>query len=796
MAQLFDDTLTASSIAGFARVALEQGIDAAQGGLTYAVPASLDDLEIGERVKVPLGKRDKAVAGYVIERMDTSDLDAGRAKMILVRDTHAASLPSDLIELARWMANYYCCPLGMVLVSMLPAAVKRGAGAVTHTLVSLDAAYTDDTDRPKKLTRLQRAVFDVARAAASEGKPELDLRELADRAGARSITPVRHLIEKGILVTRRETAIRASSSATETATRQSSTVPELNPAQAEAVEKLGRRIHRGFSVDLLYGVTGSGKTEVYFRVIQRLLAERPGTAPDAQSTEPVDQPPGVIVLVPEIILTPQTVARFVNRFRHVAVLHSGLTHAQRHEQWRLIREGKANIVVGARSAIFAPVPRLGLIIVDEEQESSYKQDQLPRFHARDVAIKRGQLLGIPVVLGSATPSLESYFNAIRTERYGLVRLPERVAGLQLPWVEIVDMREQRRARYALTGKSGVHLLSLRLEAALGKAKQAGAQAMLLLNRRGYANYIACPDHRCGWLMDCEHCDATMAYHKDRTLPTGGFVQCHHCHAEQLLPNRCPQCRSHKVTVFGLGTQRVEEELARNFPDLRVSRMDSDSMRKGRDYDETLEAFRRGQFDILVGTQMIAKGLDFPNVRLVGVISADTVLHLPDFRSSERTFQLIAQVAGRSGRGDQPGMVIVQSFSPTDPAILLAAEHDYDTFAEREIELRRSVGLPPTTRMARVVVRYRDPDHCRQVTQRLLGALAHYNERLQLEIELRGPAPCPIARIAGYHRQQIELIAPAPEAAARLQRLMTALRNAGQLHSDAHTAVDVDPVTMM
>jgi len=249
-------------------------------------------------------------------------------------------------------------------------------------------------------------------------------------------------------------------------------------------------------------------------------------------------------------------------------------------------------------------------------------------------------------------------------------------------------------------------------------------------------------------------------------------------------------------VFGLGTQRVEEELARNFPDLRVSRMDSDSMRKGRDYDETLEAFRRGQFDILVGTQMIAKGLDFPNVRLVGVISADTMLHLPDFRSSERTFQLIAQVAGRSGRGDQPGMVIVQSFSPTDPAILLAAEHDYDTFAEREIELRRSVGLPPTTRMARVVVRYRDPDHCRQVTQRLLGALAHYNERLQLEIELRGPAPCPIARIAGYHRQQIELIAPAPEAAARLQRLMTALRNAGQLHSDAHTAVDVDPVTMM
>ena len=319
--------------------------------------------------------------------------------------------------------------------------------------------------------------------------------------------------------------------------------------------------------------------------------------------------------------------------------------------------------------------------------------------------------------------------------------------------------------------------------------------MLLLNRRGYANYIACPDHTCGWMMRCDHCDATVVYHKDQHLPTGGYVRCHHCDAEQLLVTQCPDS-GHKVTVFGLGTQKVEEELIQKFPGVRAARMDSDTMRHASDYQKTLDRFRAGEIDVLLGTQMIAKGLDFPGVRLVGVISADTSLHLPDFRASERTFQLISQVAGRSGRSEQLGRVVVQTFSPNDPAITLAAAHDYETFAYREIALRAEVGLPPISRMARIVVR--DKDHL--VGYENAKKLAHHleaaNRELKTEVRLRGPMPCPIARIADFHRQQIELIATPPNAAGKLQKLMTALRNSQLLISDARTAVDVDPVALL
>jgi len=495
------------------------------------------------------------------------------------------------------------------------------------------------------------------------------------------------------------------------------------------------------------------------------------------------------VLVPEIALTPQTVARFMHRFDSVAVLHSGLTAAQRHEQWRRIREGDANIVVGARSAVFAPLPKVGVIIVDEEQENSYKQDQLPRYHARDVAVKRGQLLGIPILLGSATPSLESYDNATRRGSYQLIELPDRVMNMKLPRVELVDMIAERRKR------RGVHLLSSRLEHVLEHTLHDGGQAMLLLNRRGYANYIACPDQNCGWLKSCDYCDVTMVYHKDKRLPTGGNVRCHHCGAEQLLPQHCPTC-SRKVTVFGLGTQRVEEELVRKFPELRYQRMDSDVMRTGRDYHDTLESFRKGELQVLVGTQMIAKGLDFPNVRLVGVVSGDTSLHMPDFRAAERTFQLITQVAGRAGRSDEPGKVIVQTFNPDDITIRFAAQHDYPGFAKYELAQREQVMLPPFSRMARIVVRDRENDACFEHAQKLWQHLQINNDAQGKRVRLRGPMPCPISRVAGYYRWQIELISPPPGGAAGLQNLLTALRNERLLISDARMAVDVDPVDLL
>jgi primosomal protein N' (replication factor Y) len=833
----------------FAQVALERGIDAMAEGLTYAVPPQLADLAVGDRVVVPLGRGDKPASGYVVELLSRAAVPPqrlGRIKAIAARDPRSIALTPDLIQLARWMAGYYCCPLGMVLATMLPAPVRHGTGSVTRIVVALPSPPPPlplgegrgegrsaappqplDPGKPRRLTPMQQAVLDAAGRLRGEGQPWVLMKDLADHAGARSIAPVKQLVARGLLTSAKQSGIQPPVAIAQDPAGGPNAAPAvtLNSAQQQAVERLAASIGAGFSVHLLHGVTGSGKTEVYLRMIEHALGGVAGG--------------GAIVLVPEIALTSQTVSRFVARFAHlgVAVLHSGLTAAQRHEQWQMVRAGKARVVVGARSAVFAPIPfapaeqsggmAVGVIIVDEEHESSYKQDQLPRYHARDAAIKRGQILGIPVVLGSATPSLESYYNATHVDappapsdpgvsrtqpracadsarpeagprasaiatRYHLLRLPERVANLKLPKVEIVDLREERRKRYQTTGSAGVHLLSLRLETALRQTLEAHGQVILLLNRRGYANFIACPDHRCGWMKTCDYCDATMVYHRMEHLRTGGMVQCHHCNAEQLLPALCPICHR-KVTVFGLGTQRVEEELARKFPAAKLARMDADSMRTARDYQETLARFRAGDVDVLLGTQMIAKGLDFPNVRLVGVISADTALNLPDFRAAERTFQLIAQVAGRTGRGEHPGLVIVQSFSPQDSAIVLASKHDYETFAHNEIKLRQAVGLPPVTRMARIVIRDRDPVACHKRARELADHLTQFDAQLQTQVRLRGPAPCPVARIAGYHRHQIELIAPH---AAAMQKLLTALRNSRLLHSDAHTAVDVDPVMLM
>ena len=836
-------------VVGYARVALERGIDVSRDGLTYAVPESLADLGVGQRVVVPLGRGDKPVMGIVtaVDRLGegegekrgeggSSGLAAGsRIKPIQSLDPLGLSLTGDLVELGRWMAGYYCCPLGMVLATMIPAAVKRGTGRTLKTLVSWVArpgeAEGDDAssapspvgDSPK-LSKLQRAIVGVARERFDRGQPWVEIKELADLGGARTIGPVKALIEKGWLTTQQEQTVSSRIELIDPVGGRGDSgrgsggqgeAVALTDDQATALRELTARLDSGFGVYLLHGVTGSGKTEIYLRVIERVLSgglaggagsDQTGSAGDDQREGSIGGQggggdpetlgegglgagKGAIVLVPEIALTPQTVDRFSRRFDAVAVLHSGLTGAQRHEQWRRIRSGEARVVIGARSAVFAPLPDLGVIIVDEEHDSSYKQDQLPRYHGRDVAVKRGQTLGVPVVLGSATPSLESYYNATVKKSYHLLTLPRRVAGLKLPRVRVVDMFEERRRR------RGVHLLSAGLEEALRRTLDEGGQAMLLLNRRGWAHYIACPDPLCGWQMNCRDCDAMMVYHKDHQLPAGGLVRCHHCRAEQLLPSRCAVCEK-RVTVFGGGTQRLEDEVEQKFPSARMLRMDSDTMRNARDYHETLEAFGKGDVDLLVGTQIIAKGLDFPNVRLVGVISADQSLHVPDFRASERTFQLIAQVAGRAGRGEHPGLVVVQTYQPNDQAIDLACGHDYEGFARRELEVRRQAGLPPWARMARVVVRDRDPVRVEEHARSLGCHLKQENARVGDPVQILGPAPCPIARIAGYHRRQVELIAAGPGGAVVIQRLLGALRGARLLVSDARTAVDVDPVVLM
>ena len=650
----------APAVVGYVRVALERSIDLADGGLTYALPESLSATGVGDRVEVPLGRGNRPAQGIVVHRYpadteltelglaedttvkrvlrrlgtDLADADAGRpstaAQASKNRGPNAnenrsgpsgeaggdrgrrgggGGLPADLVELARWIAGYYCCPLGMVLASMTPAAVKQGTGTRQRLEVrcpppaASDSASNGSTEI-KKLSKLQREVLDAAAAPGQVGR-WVEADALAQRAGAKSRASIKALIDRGLLESRRR-AVVVSDLDLRAQRVSAQPPPDLTAAQAQAVATLTAALGAGFGVHLLHGVTGSGKTEVYLRTIRALLAADP--TPTRPATEPQTQNPaqigdndkggdgggggdggegggdeggggGVIVLVPEIALTPQTVGRFLNRFGHegaadssagVAVLHSGLTAAQRHAQWQRIRRGKARIVIGARSAVFAPLPRVGLIIVDEEHESSYKQDQLPRYHARDVAVKRGQMAGCPVVLGSATPSLESYHNAVtpvattaagdppaggstpprpddspadaddepdadividagvatdtqpaagsparRSTRYGLIALPDRVPGAQLPDVEIVDLARERRER------RGVHLLSARLESALRANLEAGGQAMLLLNRRGYANYLACPDHRCGWMMRCEHCDVTMIYHRGAGGGGGG-----------------------------------------------------------------------------------------------------------------------------------------------------------------------------------------------------------------------------------------------------------------------------------
>ena len=461
-------------------------------------------------------------------------------------------------------------------------------------------------------------------------------------------------------------------------------------------------------------------------------------------------------------------------------------------------EGRADIVLGARSAVFAPIPdqQLGLIIVDEEHDGSYKQDQVPRYHGRDVAIRRAQLAGCPILLGSATPSLESWYNAHRKAggRYTLHRLEDRVPGAQMPVVKVVDFREQQRAHQ----DKRVHLIGPAMLAALGRTLQIGAQALILLNRRGYANYIACPDFRCGWTMQCDLCDVTMVYHLNKTLPVGGsgsagYVRCHHCLSEQKLPALCPDCGK-RISTFGLGTQRVEEELHREFPELvegqTMLRIDSDTMHGAKDFHDALGRFGSGELRVLVGTQMIAKGLDYPGVRLVGVINADTSINMPDFRATERTFQLVSQVAGRSGRGADRGMVIVQTFNPSAPSIQLAAQHDFEGFARIELKQRKQGGLPPLSRMTRIVLR--DEDHLKCLA--LANAAADHLRRLAGNaVRVRGPAPCPIARIAGKHRQQIELLAPT---AAEMQRLLAAARSKGVIKAGAAMAIDVDPIALL
>ncbi len=755
----------ASSIAPpfvrFAQVVFNRPLDQPY---CYGVPQELrGQVAPGKRVLAPFGRGNRPIVGYCVD-LSEQPPEHDTKPILKVLDDEPLLTPS-LLKLTRWLADYYLCRWGQVLDAIVPAGARRGAG--TRARPFLEALSEEELPQPAaKLTPAQERVLGLLRGQA---RP-VEARELAARARC-GLAVLQGLARKGYA---RRVLQRIEQLPPPELPAPGESPLTLNPDQLKAQSAIQQALTAGgFKAFLLHGVTGSGKTEVYLQAIEQT----------------VRQGKEALVLVPEISLTPQTIRRFRGRFPHVAVLHSHLGDAERGRHWRQIAAGKVQVIVGARSAVFAPAARLGLIVVDEEHETSFKQETTPRYHARDVAVMRARLEGFPIVLGSATPALESWHNA-RRGQYTLLSLPQRVLARPLPEVGLIDLRHEAatRGRY--------RALSPRLEEAMRHALAKGGQVILLLNRRGFSTFIHCP--ACGHVVQCRFCDVALTHHREREV-----AQCHYCGFEQAPPARCPQCGLGQIRYQGLGTEKLEAEIAHKFPDVPAARMDSDTMKRPGSHAKVLDAFKRGEARILLGTQMIAKGLDFPNVTLVGVVNADIALHFPDFRAAERTFQLLAQVAGRTGRGESGGRVLVQTFSSDHPSIALAARHDYVNFAERELACRKEHQYPPFARMARLIVRSKDQEAAAAFAERLANAFRTGLEEVTARpatgtqrppmLRLLGPAEAPLFRLKGHYRYHFQLQS---NNVAALHDVLKRVLTKAQSTEGVDWSVDVDPLSML
>jgi primosomal protein N' (replication factor Y) len=762
------------------RVAFESAADAE---FDYLVSERLWPVRAGQRVEVPFGKVNRHQTGFCVEsdvprQKAFGSEDRGiRLKTVSRVLDEEPLVDSGLMELARWISSYYVCPLGQVLAAMVPGAVKKGAGLKTEKYIYLleGAPEAVESLRGRQQKRL---VANLRENRALGPDTAVELQALLGAVGC-GHAPLKSLAEKRIVSIVHRTVTNALPAIPNGMFLKAEKVV-LNEDQRSALDHIQASLAAGkFGVTLLYGVTDSGKTELYMRAIEAVI--RAGK--------------GAIVLLPEIALTAQTVQRFSSRFKRVAVMHSGLTAPQRNVQWQKIRSGDADVVIGARSAVFAPLSRLGLVVVDEEHEPSYKQDTAPRYSGRDVAIKRAQLVNAHCILGSATPSLEMLANCRGKAHFSLVRLPKRVMDLPMPEMRLVDMRQAGPIR------KGLQLISEPLARQLAEVLARNEQAILLLNRRGYSNFVFCPS--CRHTLHCRNCDVTLTFHKSKSprtdrMPTitgrhinFGHAVCHYCLARTLVPEKCPLCGK-GMAMIGLGSQRLEEELASKLPDARVARIDSDAM-AGRDYYHLLRDFSEGRIDILAGTQMLAKGLHFPNVTVVGIISADTCLYLPDFRANERTFQLISQVAGRAGRSQKKGVVFVQTFLPDQPAIRFALKGDFDGFVQEELKHRRACNLPPFWRLAVVVMRDTNFDKLDAASRAMREKIDRIVSMNGLKAAVRGPMPAVISRIQRFHRMQIIIQAPQ---AGTMERLFDVLRAERPLRPAVRVAIDVDPVNLL
>jgi primosomal protein N' (replication factor Y) len=724
------------------------------GLFTYAVPPALQSRVVpGVRVRVPFGGR--KLAAMCVGVGDDPPPPEVKVKPLdgLLEDEPLVG--PDILELARQVAVATGCSWGEALDASLPPAVKqaRPGRRIEEALLAGDPrAVGPVVDRLQEKREKQARTL---RILADRGG-QLPVRELMRLAHV-SRSPVDSLARAG-LITLRRVAARHDPLADRPVER--TPHQDLTPDQAAVHERIVAAVRRGaHKTFLLHGVTGSGKTEIYLQVLEAVVATgRQG-----------------IVLVPEISLTPQTVRRFRERFERVAVLHSHLTDAERADQWRAIRRGEADVVVGARSAVFAPVPRLGLVVLDEEHETTFKQQSVPRYHAREVAIQRARIAGAVTILGTATPSLEAFHQA-REGEYERLVLPERVAGGRTPSVVMVDLTVEER-------RGGFRYLSDPLRASMEESLAQGGQVLLFLNRRGWASVMLC--RHCRSALRCPHCDVSMTLHRRIRR-----VLCHYCGTERPPPTSCPTCQG-PLAPFGFGTEKVEEEVRNSFLHASVARMDSDTMSGRGRHESTLAGFAEGRTQVLIGTQMIAKGLDFPNVTLVGVICADSALFLPDYRAAERTFHLLAQVVGRTGRGPKGGRVVVQAFHPRHFSIRTGVAQDYQAFADVELPLRQEIGYPPFTRLVRVIGQARREE---AALRRLESLARDLRERSPLDgVVVLGPAPAPIARISDQHRVHLVCKCVADGAvSALLGRLVGQTAPRGQVR----LIVDVDPVGML
>ena len=805
---------------------------------TYSIDGVLPSA--GTRVLVPFQRAQKI--GWVLGEGDPSGLRGIRPILDVLE--RRSSVPSELLDLAGWVSEYYIAPLGLTLRSMLPSVLSDQSKEVLRLTEEGQLILVRDPPRSATVSRRERTTLECMSVAGGEmtvpalrkvlggASPWPQIRRLAaagflehtvipptpprsktrkvvrlnqwipditsrhelfrrsprqrecyelleSSGGARDLMGLQRsagfsravvsgLLQKDLVVVEDEEVLRDPFRGTKP-------VPpadhELSRDQRIAVGALTSAVGESDALPfLLHGVTGSGKTLVYIHLLREVVGKRGR---------------GAIVLVPEISLTPQTVSRFRAWFGdEVAVLHSGLSDGERYDQWRQIRAGRKRVVVGARSALFAPVPDLGAIVVDEEHDGSYKQSETPRYHARDVAVVRARLAGALCVLGSATPSLESWRNA-EIGKFRLLSLPERVGGRPMPPVEIVDLRK-RRSHTRMGGGGGI--LSPRLVEAVNRRLEKGEQAILLLNRRGYAAFVQC--RGCGEVRECPNCSVSLTFHRARNR-----LLCHHCRHEEAVPHRCPGCGDSDFSFRGLGTEQVERVVTETFPGARIARMDVDTTSGKWAHQEILDRVRGGEIDLLLGTQMIAKGLDFPSVTLVGVVNADVGIHLPDFRASERSFQLLSQVAGRTGRGPLGGEAIIQSSLPDHYAIQAALTHDVLGFARRELDERRVPPYPPHVRLVNIVVSSPDPRLAASGVEAAVGWMRDAFRGIEgPRPELVGPAPSPIERLHGRWRWHFFLRGGGVrEITSLLQRFLKEHRPPG---GDIRVSVDRDPVALL